>query len=284
MTLKNYSSVFGLNHRTSGAACTTRCATKFVMYKVELRMWRNFFLYVGYYMGLDPGRSIKMSSKKVRLVLAEDHHVVRAALVTFLNQQPDFEVVGEAADGCELYDILKATQPDVLVMDTEMPHHQPVAAAWQIKRKHPHTQILVLSDDNRTDDVLRLIAAGATGYVLKYDPAVTLIEAISAVSQGLHWYSLTLLEVLKKFNHYRKMSRQLHLTKRQVEILQLMVQGHSNRAIAAALQITEKTIKNHINRIYAQLRVKGRAQAIEFALLAGLVTPEDLSESHICEP
>jgi DNA-binding NarL/FixJ family response regulator len=209
-----------------------------------------------------------MAAKKIRIVLAEDHHVVRAAVASFLAREPDFEVAAEVDEASKLLDALEASRPDVLVLDAHMPGHRVIDTARAIRSAHPSLRILVLSAYKRREYVVGLIEAGAFGYVLKDDPPESLLQAVRAVHGGRRWLSPGIAEVLAKS---ALRGPREELTGRESDVLRLMATGCRNERIAEALRISEQTVKNHVRNIFGKLGVDTRVEAVLYAIGEGLV-------------
>jgi DNA-binding NarL/FixJ family response regulator len=216
-----------------------------------------------------------MESKKIRIVLAEDHHVVRAAVASFLGREPDFAIVAEVDEAAKLPSTLAATRPDVLILDAHMPGHRVIETARAVRRDHPSVRILVLSAYKRREYVVGLIEVGAYGYVLKDDPPESLLGAVRAVFAGKRWLSPGIAEVLAK-SALRGVREEL--TERESEVLRLMATGCRNERIAETLHISEQTVKNHIRNIFGKLGVETRVEAVLYALSEGLAGEDALTE------
>jgi NarL family two-component system response regulator LiaR len=216
-----------------------------------------------------------MEPKKIRIVLAEDHHVVRAAVASFLAREPDFEIVAEVAEAEKLPSTLEATKPDVLVLDAHMPGHRVIETARAVRRAHPSVRILVLSAYKRREYVVGLIEAGAYGYVLKDDPPESLLGAVRAVFAKKRWLSPGIAEVLAK-SALRGVREEL--TERESEVLRLMATGCRNERIAETLRISEQTVKNHIRNIFGKLGVETRVEAVLYAISEGLAGEDAMVE------
>jgi DNA-binding NarL/FixJ family response regulator len=216
-----------------------------------------------------------MESKKIRIVLAEDHHVVRAAVASFLGRELDFVIVAEVDEAAKLPSTLAATRPDVLILDAHMPGHRVIETARAVRRDHPSVRILVLSAYKRREYVVGLIEAGAYGYVLKDDPPESLLGAVRAVFAGKRWLSPGIAEVLAK-SALRGVREEL--TERESEVLRLMATGCRNERIAESLRISEQTVKNHIRNIFGKLGVETRVEAVLYALSEGLAGEGALTE------
>lgn len=202
----------------------------------------------------------------IKVVLAEDHHVVRAAVATLLTKEPDIIVIGEVAEGGELMKVLEEMKPDVLVLDAHMPGHKVVQSAKMLQKSCPDVKILVLSAYNRREYVVGLLSAGAAGYVLKDDPPEMLVRAVRQVAAGGEWISPRVAKVLVKSVRHEDKSTTTVLTDREMDVLELMARGHKNEDIAEKLVITTQTVKNHVRSIFRKLGVKTRVEAVLYAI------------------
>lgn len=205
----------------------------------------------------------------IRVVLAEDHHLVRAAVAEFLGKEPDIEVVGQVAEGgALLVETVARWQPHVLVLDAHMPGHKAVETAQILHARYPKVNILVLSAYNRQEYVEGFLKAGAVGYVLKDDSPETLAQAVRAAAVGQEWFSPKVTAVLvKSIRHVDKPAAPEHaLTRREMEILKLMALGYRNEDIATELILSTQTVKNHVRSIYSKLEVETRVDAVLYAL------------------
>ena len=218
--------------------------------------------------------------KKIRIILAEDHHVVRTAIATLLGKEPDMEVVGEVADGRSLLETVAKLQPDVLLMDAQMPYHKPLTAVEQLNKHHPQVRVLVLSAFNLPEYVVGLLKAGANGYVLKDDRTDLLLRAIRNVAQGEEWVSPRAMTILIESMRTEPPDLQDKLTNRELDVLRLMARGRRNEEIASELVVTEQTVKNHVTNIFRKLDVETRVEAVLYALRAGLVSLETIKEEY----
>lgn len=219
-----------------------------------------------------------VNTQKIRIVLAEDHHVVRTAIAALLVKEADIEIVGEVADGRSLLQTVADLQPDVLLMDAQMPHHKPIAAVEQIKKQYANVHVLVLSAFNLPEYVVGLLKAGADGYILKDDPTNLLLRAIRFVSQGEEWVSPRATTILIESMRTDSPDIQDKLTKRELDVIRLMARGRRNEEIATELVVTEQTVKNHVTNIFRKLDVETRVEAVLYALSAGLVSMETIKE------
>jgi DNA-binding NarL/FixJ family response regulator len=216
--------------------------------------------------------------KTIRVLLAEDHHVVRTAVAALLSKEPDIEVVGEVAEGTALMATVEKSRPDIVLMDAQMPNHRPVAAAERLRALFPEVQIVVLSAYDLPEYVVGLLRAGAIGYVLKDDPAEMLVRAVRAAAQGEDWVSPRVAKVLVERVRSQEQSPITALTERETEVLQLMAHGRTNAEIARQLVISEHTVKNHVSSIFRKLNVETRVDAVLHAISAGLVTTGEIRD------
>jgi DNA-binding NarL/FixJ family response regulator len=206
----------------------------------------------------------------VKLLIADDHPVVRDGLSSMFAREPGFEVLGEAADGSEAVRLAQALQPDVILMDLRMPGTDGVTAIAELARRGVTARVLVLTTYDTDSHVLPAIEAGATGYLLKDAPRAELIRAVHAAARGQ--------AVLSPSVATRLMSRVRTpaaepLSQRELEVLELVAVGNTNREAAATLFISEATVKTHLLNIYAKLGVSDRTAAVAAAFNRGLLTP-----------
>jgi DNA-binding NarL/FixJ family response regulator len=207
--------------------------------------------------------------KRIRLIIADDHPVVRAGLEGMIASQTDFEIVGEASSGVEAVALASTLHPDVVLMDLRMTGLDGVAAIAQIRKQQPETPVLVLTTYDSDADIRRAIEAGATGYVLKDTPRDQLFSAIRAVAQGKSALAPAILTRL-----LRSMQTPVEepLSAREIEVLALVARGASNREIARRLYISEATVKSHLIHIFSKLEVADRTAAVTVALERGLLS------------
>jgi DNA-binding NarL/FixJ family response regulator len=216
---------------------------------------------------------------KIRLVIAEDETIVRCALAQLLAREKDFEVVAQAADGEAAADLARRHRPDVVLMDLGMPRMDGLAAARQIKQDLPACAIVVLTIHHDDEHLFAAIKAGASGYVLKDAPPEHTVEAIRAAARGEGFVGPSLVKRLlaefARISQLRTAAKQTfaELTRREMEVLELLGTGLRNKEIAERLFVSEKTVKNHITSIFLKLHVNDRTEAALLAARHGL-SPE----------
>jgi DNA-binding NarL/FixJ family response regulator len=204
-------------------------------------------------------------SERIRILVVEDHHIVRQGLVALLKTIPDMTVVAEAADGKQAIDVFRQHRPDVTLMDLRLPVMSGVEAVVQIRHEFPAARIIVLTTFDGDEDIYRALQAGARGYLLKGMFGDELMDAIRAVHSGKSRIPPVVAERLAG-----RMGGP-SLTSRELEVLELIVQGNSNKEIGGELAISEATVKTHINSILDKLGVTDRTQAVRTALQRGIV-------------
>lgn len=212
-------------------------------------------------------------TQKIRVILVDDHEMVRLGLKSFLNLQPDVEVVGEASNGLEGINLALELKPDVVVMDLVMPEMSGVEATLKLLEEWKEAKILVLTSYLDNEKIYPVIEAGAKGYMLKTSSAAEILNAIQKVSRG----ELAIeMEVDKKIKAH-DMRPELHedLTARERDILSLLAKGYDNQTIADELFISLKTVKTHVSNILAKLEVDDRTQAVVYAFKHHLVPQDD---------
>lgn len=208
---------------------------------------------------------MQLKNEKIRILIADDHLVVRSGLVSIVESQDDMLVVGEAANGLEAVIKFRELSPDVVLMDLRMPEIDGVSAIKTIKGDYPNSRIIVLTTYDGDEDIFRALKAGAIAYLLKDAGRGDLLAAIRAVHAGQKFIQPSVAQKLAERVYGND------LTSREQEILEGILEGCANKEIAAKLNITEGTVKNHINSILAKLNVTDRTQAALTALKRGLV-------------
>jgi DNA-binding NarL/FixJ family response regulator len=210
----------------------------------------------------------------IRLLVADDHPVVRDGLVAMLSTQPDFDVVGQAATGAEAVEQAARLRPDVILLDLEMPEMDGVEALRRMRAARPEAQVLVFTAFDTDERIVGAVQAGAQGYLLKGAPRDEIFRAIRVVSQG--GSLLQPVVASKLLQHLSGRSGEPRgnaepLTDRETEVLQLLALGRSNKEIAAALVISERTVKFHVSSILGKLGAANRTEAVTIAAQRGLV-------------
>lgn len=214
-------------------------------------------------------------SEKIRVLIADDHEVVRQGLRTFLEVQGDVEVVGEAGDGEEAVSLVEALAPDVVVIDLVMPRVGGIEAIRRIHELLPSTKVIVLTSFADDEKVFAAVRAGAAGYLLKDVRPQELGEAIRTVSRGdalLH--PAVAAKLMHEFAHADKPAGSQALTDRETDVLRLISGGRSNKEIALELGVAEKTVKTHVSSILQKLHLADRTQAALYAVREKLVELE----------
>jgi DNA-binding NarL/FixJ family response regulator len=212
----------------------------------------------------------------IKVVLADDHTLIRGGLRMIVDAEPDLEVVGEAEDGNEALQLVRALKPDVVLMDVRMPELDGIAAADWIRREPLRTKVLMLTTFDRDEYVYEALKAGASGFLLKTTPPPRLLDAIRVVAAG---ESLLAPEITRRLIEDFVSRPALgaeppsDLTDREVEVLRAMGRGQSNSEIAAELFLSEATVKTYVARIFQKLHLRDRAQAVVYSYEHGLVRP-----------
>ncbi|AND38781.1 MULTISPECIES: response regulator transcription factor [Cytobacillus] len=209
----------------------------------------------------------------IKVLIADDHHVVRRGLVFFLKTQPEIEIIGEAKNGREAVEMMQTNQPDVVLMDLDMPVMNGIEATRQIKASCPEVKIMILTSFSDQDHVIPAIEAGASGYQLKDIEPDILVQAIIQLMKGenqLHPKATShLLTHLTNKNSTERQPLE-ELTKRELEVLREIAKGKSNKEIASSLYITEKTVKTHVSNLLSKLELADRTQAALYAVRHGI--------------
>ena len=212
-------------------------------------------------------------TQKIKIILVDDHEMVRLGLKSFLNLQPDVEVVGEAGNGLDGINLALELKPDVVVMDLVMPEMSGVEATLKLLKEWKEAKILVLTSYLDNEKIYPVIEAGAKGYMLKTSSAAEILNAIQKVARG----ELAIETEVDKKIKARDMQPELHedLTARERDILRLLAKGYDNQTIADELFISLKTVKTHVSNILAKLEVDDRTQAVVYAFKHHLVPQDD---------
>lgn len=208
----------------------------------------------------------------IRIVIADDHPVVREGLAAILATQPDFAIVGEAADGDELLALAGAQRPEVALVDLAMPGRDGAAAIGMLAAVAPETRALVLTAFDSDERIIGAIAAGARGYLLKGAPRAEIFAAVRTVAAG---GSLLQPPVAARLVAHLARPAPPALTPRELEVLRLVAQGRANKAIAAALGVSERTVKFHLSALMGKLGAANRTEAVTLAAQRGVIALKD---------
>jgi DNA-binding NarL/FixJ family response regulator len=206
----------------------------------------------------------------IRILIADDHSVVRQGLRMFLALDSELEIVGEAADGAEALSLTRQLRPDVVLMDLLMPVMDGITATAAIRHELPDTEVLALTSVLEDASVVGAVRAGAIGYLLKDTQADALCQAIKSAAAGQ--VQLTPRAAARLMQAVSAPESPVDLTERETEVLRLMARGQSNKQIAYSLHISEKTVKTHVSNILSKLGVQSRTQATLYAIRIGLVS------------
>jgi len=209
----------------------------------------------------------------IKILIADDHPVVREGLSAMLNKEQDIQVVGEAGNGAEAVDKAQELQPDIVLMDLRMPEVDGVEAMRQIGAVNPDIRFIVLTTYDNDEYIFKGIEAGARAYLLKDAPREELFKAIRAVHKGESLIEPAIAgKVLDRFAELSRKAQVVEaLSEREVEVLKLMAKGAANKEIAAELSISESTVKTHIQTIFQKLGVGDRTEAVTEAIKKGII-------------
>lgn len=215
--------------------------------------------------------------KKTRILLADDHGVVRKGLRFLLESEPDFEVAGEAADGRQAVDMAAELDPDVVVMDIAMPRLNGIDATDQIVRRSARTGVIILSMHSDEEYMVRALTAGAKGYLLKDSAEADLVGAIRSVSEGKPFFSPGIAKALLEDYLRRLQQRGLTdsydlLSDREKEVLHLLAEGKTNKEVATLLDLSPYTVETHRNRIMQKLNLHNTAEIVLYAVRKKIIT------------
>ncbi len=202
---------------------------------------------------------------KIRILIVDDHYIVRMGLSALVNTEPDMEVVAEAADGNEALALFARHEPDLLLLDLRMPSKGGIQTIAEIRGRFPDARILVLSAFDGDEDIYRALHAGAQGYVLKNTTGDKLIPALRTVAAGQTWIPSDVASQLA----LRKIREQL--TSRELDVLRELAKGLANKEIADSLNISEHTVKDHLKSILGKLHVADRTEAVTTAIQRGII-------------
>ena len=215
-------------------------------------------------------------TETIRILIADDHAIVREGLRWLIDTEPGIELVGEAADGVEAVLKARSLQPDVILLDLVMPRKGGIEAIAEIKQENPEARILVLTSFAEDDKVFPAIQAGALGYLLKDSSPQELLKAIREVYQGESSLHPTIArKLIGELNRPSDLpATEEPLTEREVEVLSLVARGLSNQEIAERLVVSERTVRTHVSNILGKLHLANRTQAALYAVREGLASPD----------
>jgi DNA-binding NarL/FixJ family response regulator len=217
-------------------------------------------------------------SESIRIVLADDHAVVRKGIREFLEEEGDISVVAEAIDGDQAVALVAEHQPDVAVLDIQMPGTSGIEATRRIKAEHPEVRVLVLTAYDEDPYIFALLQAGASGYILKTADSAEIVQAVRAVYRGESALDPAVTQkVVQQLTTGRPLGTQATveaLTEREIEVLRLVAQGLTNKAVGQALRISDRTVQGHLANIYGKLNVSSRTEAVTEAFKQGWITIE----------
>jgi DNA-binding NarL/FixJ family response regulator len=210
----------------------------------------------------------------MRLLVADDHGIMRSGLRLLLDRQPDMHVIAEAADGIEAVEMALRERPDICILDVAMPRMTGLEATVEIRTHAPEVAVLVLSmhDDERY--LFEALQAGAAGYVLKREADQALVEAVRAVSRGEPFMTNAAeRSLIREWMHDDSSGPQEPLTLREREVLKLIAEAHTNRAIGELLHLAEKTVESHRANLLRKLGMRDRVELVRYAIRRGLIEP-----------
>ena len=223
---------------------------------------------------------MKSPGEKIKVLIVDDHQVVRQGLRTFLELQDDIVVVGEAGDGLQAVEMVQQHQPDVCLMDLVMPRLDGIAATRQVKSLAADVKVIALTSFTEDEKVFPAIQAGASGYLLKDVSPDELVEAIRAAYQGeARLHPEITRKLMEQVSHQTQPTRETQvddITDRERDVVRLVAQGRNNHEIALDLVISEKTVKTHISNILSKLHLQDRTQLAIYAIKKGLVDEEQV--------
>jgi DNA-binding NarL/FixJ family response regulator len=202
---------------------------------------------------------------KLRILIADDHYVVRTGIIALVNTEPDMEVVAEAGDGAQALELFAKHRPDLALLDLRMPIKNGVQAAMEIRRQFSDACILMLTAFDGDEDIHKALQAGAQGYVLKSAPGEKLLPALRAVAAGQRWIPDDVANRLASRSGFTQ------LTPREEQVLNLLAKGLANKEIADVLSISNFTAQDHLKNILAKLRVGDRTEAVTAAIQRGII-------------
>ena len=202
---------------------------------------------------------------KIRILIADDHYIVRMGLIALMHTEPDLQVVAEAADGVQALELFRRHNPDLALLDMRMPVKNGIETTKEIRNRFPNARVLILTAFDGDEEIHQALQAGAQGYVLKSSTGEKLVPAVRAVAAGQRWVPKEVANRLTARDLFEE------LTPREVQVLEQLAQGLANKEIADVLKITEYTVKDHLKSILEKLRVADRTQAVTAAIHRGII-------------
>lgn len=217
--------------------------------------------------------------QSIRVLLADDHAVVRAGIRQFLEQAPDIQVVAEADDGAMARTLIQQHQPDVAVLDIQMPQASGIEVTRWVRAAYPEVGVLVLTAYDDDPYVVAVLQAGANGYVLKTSSPTEIVQAVRDVYEGKSAFNPVITQKLLLHLMGQRPTIPAHepLTERELEVLALAGKGYTNKAIGVQLGISDRTVQGHLANIYGKLMVSGRTEAVMRAVSLGLITAGEVA-------
>ncbi|HEV2694673.1 MAG TPA: response regulator transcription factor [Verrucomicrobiae bacterium] len=203
--------------------------------------------------------------EKIRILIADDHYVVRIGLAALIGVEPDMEVVATAVDGAQALELFRRFQPDLALLDMRMPVKDGIQTAMDIRAQFPAARVIMLTAFDGDEDIHKALQAGAQGYVFKNSSVEKLIPALRAVVAGQRWIPKEVASRLASRKTFE------NLTSREVQVLQELAKGLANKEIADALNISEHTVKTHLKNILGKLRAADRTEAVTTAIQRGII-------------
>ena len=204
-------------------------------------------------------------ASSIRILVADDHYVVRMGVTAVINNEPDMEVVAEAVNGLQAVELYEKHKPDLVLLDSRMPLKDGVQAAKEIQDRHPAARILMLTAFDGDEDIYKALTAGAQGYVLKSSTGEQLVPALRAVAAGDGWIPEEVASRLAKRKEFEP------LTPRELEVLHELAKGLANKQIADVMNISQHTAKGYLKTILTKLHVADRTEAVTVAIQRGLI-------------
>jgi DNA-binding NarL/FixJ family response regulator len=222
---------------------------------------------------LDQTTAPRQGSEPMRVIIADDHGIVRSGVRMLLERQADIQVVGEASDGAEARDMVIREKPDLAILDVKMPKLTGLQATREIREQVPEVAVLILSmyDDDRY--LFEALKAGASGYVLKAQADADLMAAVRAVEKGEPFLTPAAQRALIKDVLGESAERSDDLTPREQEVVKLVAEAHTNKEIAEILHLSEKTVENHRSNAMKKLGMRDRVELVRYAIRKGLIEP-----------